>query len=354
MPTLTIDGRTIGHAQPCYVVAEISANHGHDLQRAMSIVRAAKAAGADAVKLQTYTPDTLTIDADTEWFRIPAGNTWAGSTLYALYQTASTPWEWHAPLQECARGEGLGFFSSAFDVSSVEFLSTLGVGAYKIASFELVDLPLLRAVGRAGKPVILSTGMATPEEISEAVAALREAGAVEVALLKCTSAYPARASEMNLRTIPDLASRFGVVAGLSDHTLGTTCAVGAVAVGASIIEKHLTLSRAEGGPDASFSMEPQEFTAMVNEIRELEAALGGVWYERTADEEKNLCFRRSLFVVTDMKRGQAFTLEDVRSIRPGYGLAPRFLDQIVGRMADRDIVRGTPLSWELVSGARES
>ena len=353
-PSMRIGDALIGDGRPCYVVAEVSANHAHDLQRAMSIVRAAKAAGADAVKLQTYTPDTLTIDATTEWFQIPEGNTWTGSTLYDLYRTAYTPWEWHGPLQECAREEGLGFFSSAFDLSSVEFLSALDVGAFKIASFELVDIPLLRAVGRTGKPVILSTGMADPEEISEAVDTLRQAGAVDVALLKCTSAYPARASEMNLRTIPDLARRFDVVAGLSDHTLGNVCAVGAVALGASIVEKHLTLSRAEGGPDASFSMEPSEFGAMVKEIRELEAALGRVSYERTADEEKNLCFRRSLFVVKDMKRGQPFTLEDVRSIRPGYGLAPRFLDQIVGRLADRDIARGTPLAWDLVSGARES
>ena len=353
-PTLTIDGRMIGRVQPCYVVAEVSANHGHDLQRAMSIIRAARVAGADAVKLQTYTPDTLTIDAATEWFRIPSGNTWAGSTLSDLYRTAYTPWEWHAPLQACALNEGLGFFSSAFDASSVEFLSALGVGAFKIASFELVDLPLLRMVGRTGKPVILSTGMASADEISEAVDTLRDAGAVEVALLKCTSAYPARADEMNLRTIPDLASRFGVVAGLSDHTLGNVCAVGAVALGASIVEKHLTLSRADGGPDASFSMEPQEFAGMVREIRELEAALGGVSYERTADEKKNLCFRRSLFVVKDMRRGEVFTVEDVRSIRPGFGLPPRFLGQVIGRVAERDIVRGTPLSWDLVSGARGS
>lgn len=350
MPTLTIGDRAIGSGQPCYVVAEVSANHAQNLATALEIIRAAKRAGADAVKIQTYTPDTLTIDSKTEWFRIPAGNTWGGTTLYDLYRTAYTPWEWHAPLQECARNEGLTFFSSAFDQASVEFLCALDVPAVKIASFELVDLPLLRCVGRTGKPIILSTGMATLAEISDAVSTLQEAGAGDIALLKCTSAYPAGAQDMNLRTIVHLRDTFDVVAGLSDHTLGSTCALGAVALGGSILEKHLTLSRSHGGPDAGFSMEPDEFAAMVREIRLLEDALGHISYERTPDEESNLCFRRSLFVVADVLKGQAFTPENVRSIRPGHGLPPRYLDNIVSRVAQCDIPRGTPVSWDLVGG----
>jgi pseudaminic acid synthase len=353
VPALTIDDRPIGSGQPCYVVAEVSANHAQDLGAALEIVRAAKRAGADAVKIQTYTPDTLTIDSNTDWFRIPAGSTWGGTTLHELYRTAFTPWEWHVPLQECARNEGLTFFSSAFDHSSVEFLCSLDVPAIKIASFELVDLPLLRCVARTGKPVILSTGMATLPEVSEAVAALREAGAGDIALLKCTSAYPARAQDMNLQTIVHLRDTFNVVAGLSDHTLGSTCALGAIALGASIVEKHLTLSRADGGPDASFSMEPDEFAAMVREIRQLEHALGHVSYERTPDEESNLCFRRSLFVVADVLEGQAFTADNVRSIRPAHGLPPRYFDLVVNRVAQSDIPRGTPLSWDLVGGVAD-
>ena len=354
MPTLTIDGRVIGSGQPCYVVAEISANHTQQLDVALDIVRAAKQAGADAVKIQTYTPDTMTVDAGTEWFRIPAGNTWSGTTLYDLYKTAYTPWDWHGPLRECARQEGLAFFSTPFDATAVDFLSSFDVPAFKVASFELVDIPLLKRVGQERKPVILSTGMATLAEISEAVQTLRDAGAAEIALLKCTSAYPARSSEMNLRTIPHLAATFDVVAGLSDHTLGTTCALGAVALGASIIEKHLTLARASGGPDASFSMEAEEFAGMVREIRRLESALGGVSYERTPDEERNLCFRRSLFVVNDLRKGERFTSENVRSIRPGHGLAPRYVDQVLGRVASRDVARGTPVSWDLMAGRADS
>lgn len=331
------------------MVAEVSANHTHDLKTALDIIHAAKAAGADAVKVQTYTPDTMTIDADTEWFRIPDGTTWGGTSLYELYETAYTPWEWHAELKDTARQEGLAFFSTPFDATAVDFLRELDVPAFKIASFELVDIPLLKRIGKEGKPVILSTGLATLDEIAEAVGTLREAGAQEIALLKCTSAYPARPSQMNLRTIPHLAATFNVVAGLSDHTLGSTCAVGAVALGAAIVEKHLTLSRADGGPDASFSMEPDEFAEMVERIRQLEAALGSVGYAPSAEEQENLRFRRSLFIVRDMREGERFTKDNVRSIRPAHGLAPRYFDQVVGRVASRDVVRGTPVSWDLVA-----
>lgn len=348
-PPLTIDGRGIGAGRPCYIVAEVSANHGQSLQTALDIIAAAKQAGADAVKLQTYTPDTMTIDAATDWFRIPAGNTWGGTSLYELYRTAWTPWEWHAELQAAAGSAGLAFFSTPFDATAVDFLSGLDVPAFKIASFEVVDLPLLARVGREGKPVIMSTGMATADEIREAVDTLRAAGARDIALLKCTSAYPADPGEMNLRMIPHLAETFAVVAGLSDHTLGTTCALGAVGLGAAIVEKHLTLSRARGGPDAAFSMEPDEFAGMVAAIRELEAALGRVTYERSEEELKNLQFRRSLFVVRDVRKGEPLTTQNVRSIRPAHGLAPRHLDRVLGRVASRDIARGTPLAWDLVA-----
>jgi N-acetylneuraminate synthase len=351
-PTMTIEGRPIGAGHPCYVVAEVSANHGQNLDKAFALIAVAKEAGADAVKVQTYTPDTMTIDASAEWFTVPEGTAWSGTTLYDLYSTAYTPWEWHASLKARAREEGLTFFSTPFDVTAVDFLSQLEVPAFKIASFELVDIPLLRKVAATGKPVILSTGMATFAEISEAVQTLRDGGAADVALLKCTSAYPARATEMNLRTIPNLRDRFNAVVGLSDHTLGSACALGSVALGATIIEKHLTLSRGAGGPDAAFSMEPDEFERMVVEIRQLEAALGDVCYERTPDEQRNACFRRSLFVVADVNEGETFTPHNVRSIRPAHGLPPRDLPAVLGRVASRHITRGTPMSWGLIADGR--
>lgn len=343
--------RVIGDGASVLVVAELSANHAHKLSRAVALVRAAAAAGADAVKLQTYTADTLTIDSRDPWFQVPSGGAWAGMNLYELYKSAYTPWEWHEELRDVAREEGLLFFSTPFDRTAVDFLERLDVPAYKIASFELVDTALLRAVATTGKPVILSTGMASLDEIGEAVGTLRAAGTKDVALLKCTSAYPAPASSMNLRTIPDLARRFDVVAGLSDHTLGATSALGAVALGASIVEKHFTLARADGGPDAAFSMAPEEFAAMVAAIRELESAMGGIVYQRTDEEVRTATFRRSLFVVEDVRKGEAFTAANVRSIRPGHGLAPRHLDCVIGRVASRDVARGTPLAWDLIEGA---
>ncbi|MGE4552956.1 MAG: pseudaminic acid synthase [Desulfovibrionaceae bacterium] len=339
---LTVNGRRIGPGAPVYVVAEMSANHGGDFERAAAIVRAAKDAGADAVKLQTYTPDTITLDCDAEPFRIK-GTIWEGRRLHELYAEAMTPWDWQPRLKALADGLGLDLFSSPFDATAVDFLEGMDVPAYKIASFELVDIPLIRKVAATGRPVVLSTGMAELAEIKEAVAAFRSAGGRELALLKCTSAYPAPPEEANLRTIPDLAARFGCPAGLSDHTLGSACAVAAVALGACLVEKHFTLSRAHGGPDAAFSLEPDEFRAMVADIRTAEAALGRVCYEPTPKQLAGRALRRSLFVVADVRRGEPFTKANVRSIRPADGLPPRCLDEVLGRRAARDVRRGEPL-----------
>ena len=350
--TVTIDGRPIGTGQPTFIVAEISANHGQRMDDAVRLIEAAKGAGADAVKVQTYTADTLTIDCDNEYFRIK-GTLWADRTLHGLYREAFMPWEWHAPLQQRARELGITFFSTPFDFSAVDLLESLDVPAYKIASFELVDLPLLRRVAQTGKPVIASTGMATLGEIDEAVQTLRTAGAMQIALLKCCSAYPAPAVAMNLQTIPHLSTAFGVPAGLSDHTLGIAVPVAAVALGARIIEKHFTLSRAVPTPDSAFSLEPTEFAAMVDVVRTAERAVGGVSYTATHEEAAMRVFRRSLFVVRDTQAGERFTNENVRAIRPGYGLHTRHLDQVLGCRASRDIARGTPLSWDLIGAALE-
>lgn len=353
MNSLDIGSRRVGPGHPCYIVAEVSANHDQSYDRAVAIIRAAKAAGANAVKLQTYTADTLTINSDREWFQITAGQ-WAGRSLYDLYGEAFTPWEWHAGLQQTALQCGLDFFSTPFDDTAVAFLEHLDVPVHKIASFEIVDVGLLRTVGQTGKPVIASTGMASAEEIQLAIDTLRSAGSGPIALLKCTSAYPAQASGMNLRTIPHLADTFDVVSGLSDHTLGSAVAVAAVVLGASIVEKHLTIARRDGGPDSSFSMEPNEFAEMVTAIRTAEQALGHISYSRTPEEEHSLSFRRSLFVVDDVEAGEIFTVNNVRSIRPGMGLAPKFLLQVIGQRARVRIDRGTPLTLEMVAHRRES
>lgn len=345
---IKIGDRWVGDGEPCYLVAEVSANHKQSLTRAVAIIKAAKEAGADAVKLQTYTPDTLTIDSDREWFQVPGDSLWRGKTLYQLYGEAYTPWEWHGELFSLAAELGIDCFSTPFDGTAVDFLENLNPPAYKVASFEIVDLALLRRIAKTGKPVIVSTGMASLSEIEEAVMALRHGGSGPLALLKCTSAYPAPPEEMNLRTIPHLRETFGIVAGLSDHTLGSSVAVAAVSLGASIIEKHFTIARADGGADSAFSMEPGEFANMVSEIRKVEQALGRVSYDRTREEQKNLCFRRSLFVVQDVKAGDAFTECNVRSIRPGHGLPPRFMNEVLGKRATRDVRRGTPMSWDLV------
>jgi len=339
----------IGNGALTYVIAEISANHGQSFDQAAEIVKAAHAAGANATKLQTYTPDTITIDSTDKKFRTVSGSLWEGRTLYELYGEAYTPWEWQPKLKQIADELGLDCFSTPFDFTAVDFLEKMDVPAYKIASFELVDLPLIRKVAATKKPVIMSTGMASCEEIDEAIDAFREAGGTELALLKCTSAYPSPPEAMNLRTIPDMAKRFGVPVGLSDHTLGIAVPVAAVALGACIIEKHLTLSRSKPGPDTAFSLEADEFKQMVDAIRVAEKALGRVSYEPTENEKANLVFRRSLFAVKDIKAGECITEENVRSIRPGYGLAPKYFDQIIGREALRDIPRGTPLQWEVIS-----
>jgi N-acetylneuraminate synthase len=343
-----IDKRPVGLGKPMYIVAELSANHNQEFEQAVNMIHAAAEAGADAIKLQTYTPDTMTIDCDNELFRVGEGTIWEGRRLYDLYREAYTPWDWQPRLKQVTDDLGLDLFSTPFDATAVDFLEAMGVPAHKVASFEIVDLPLIERIARTGKPMILSTGMATLAEIDEAVQAARGAGACEIALLKCNSAYPAPPEEMNLRTIPHLAQAFDVVVGLSDHTLGIAAAVAAVALGASIIEKHLTLSRATPGPDSAFSLEPHEFRAMVEAVREAEKALGDVCYGATEHEAPSRVFRRSLFVVKDIEAGEPFTEENVRSIRPGYGLSPKFLKEVIGRRAAEDIKRGTPISWDAI------
>jgi pseudaminic acid synthase len=347
MHSITINGREYGMGYPCYVVAEMSANHRQNFDEAVKIIHAIKDAGANAVKVQTYTPDTITIASDSGYFRVNGGTLWDGKTLHGLYQEAYMPWEWHPKLKVVADDLGLDFFSTPFD----DILETMGVPAHKVASFENVDLPLLRKIARTGKPIIMSTGMATLAELDEAVRTIRDAGGEQLALLKCTSAYPAPPEEMNLRTIPHLHHAFAVPVGLSDHTLGIAVPVAAVALGACIIEKHFSLSRARPGPDSAFSLEPAEFRAMVEAVRVAERALGSVHYGVGEQESHSRVFRRSLFVVQDMKAGDVFTAETVRSIRPGHGLHTRHLDQVIGRRAIRDIRRGTPISWELLGGS---
>jgi pseudaminic acid synthase len=347
---LKINGRRIGPGNPVYIVAEMSANHGQDFEQAIKIIHAAKEAGADAIKLQTYTADTLTIRSDKEYFRVGGGTLWDGRMLYDLYQEAYTPWEWQPNLKAIANDLGMQLFSSPFDSSAVDFLELMDVPAYKVASFELVDLPLIEKIARTGKPMIMSTGMATLAEIEEAVMVARSAGATQIALLKCTSCYPALPEEMNLYTIPHLSEAFQTLVGLSDHTLGTAVPVAAVALGACIIEKHFTLSRVAPGPDSAFSLEPSEFKAMVEAVRTVEKALGQVHYGVSESEAKSRVFRRSLFVVKDIEAGEKFTDENIRSIRPGYGLHTRYLDQVIGKRASQRIERGTPLTWDMIQG----
>jgi len=349
--TIQIGTRRIGPGQPTYVIAEMSANHGQNFDSAVRIIHAAKDAGADAIKLQTYTADTITIASDREEFRVNGGTLWDGRSLHDLYGEACTPWEWQPKLKELAEGLGMDCFSSAFDPSAVDFLEEMNVPAHKIASFELVDIPLIRKIARTGKPLIMSAGMATLEEIEEAVRSARQAGATQIALLKCTSAYPAPAEEMNLRTIPEMERRFGVPVGLSDHTMEIAVPVAAVALGACIIEKHLTLSRSLPGPDSAFSLEPQEFRAMVDAVRIAEKALGHVRFGCGSREKTGRAFRRSLYVVQDMQRGDTFTVANVRSIRPANGLHPRHQTEVLGKTAAQPIKRGTPLSWDLVVGS---
>lgn len=340
--------RKIGPGNPVFIVAEMSGNHNQSYENALKIIDAAAEAGADAIKLQTYTPDTITIDSDKEYFQVKVNEAWAGQTLYQLYQKAYTPWDWQPKLKEYAESRGLVCFSTPFDVTAADFLEQMRVDIYKVASFEVVDIPLLKRIGQTKKPVIMSRGMASQEELELAIKTLKENGTSQIALLHCVSSYPAKPEEMNLATIPDMQERFSVVAGLSDHTLGSTIAIAAVALGASVIEKHVTLSRAAGGPDAGFSLEPDELKRMVLAVRDAEAALGKPRYGSGARESENMTFRKSLFVVADIKKGEKFTPENIRSIRPGHGLAPKYYDEVIGKMAAEDIERGIPLVWDLI------
>jgi len=344
---ITIAGRTIGAGESPYIIAEMSANHGGSIEQAYQLMAAAKDAGADAIKIQTYTADTITIDHDGPDFRIEGG-LWDGRTLYELYQEAHTPWQWHADLFAKARELGITIFSSPFDRTAVEFLQQLDAPAYKVASFELVDLALIACMAATGKPLIMSTGMADMSEISAAVRTAREAGATEIVLLHCTSGYPTPPEEADLRTIPHLAEAFGLVTGLSDHTPGIGVAVASVALGATVIEKHLTLRRSDGGPDSAFSLEPDEFRALCENTRMASLALGGVRYEKSTSERGNAQFRRSLYIVEDIDAGDVLSETNLRSIRPGYGLAPEYYDLLLGKRINRAASRGTPMSWDLI------
>jgi pseudaminic acid synthase len=343
MRSIRIGDRTISPDEPPYIIAELSANHNGRLETALRIVRAAKAAGADAVKLQTYTPDSITLRAETDDFTI-RGGLWGGRTLYELYAEAHMPWEWHKPLFDEARGLGIQIFSSPFDRTAVDLLEDLGAPAYKIASFEAIDLPLIRYVAATRKPMIISTGMATSEEIEEAIDAARSGGCEQLAILHCVSGYPAPAEDYNLRTLPDLAARFGVLTGLSDHTIGNTTAIAAVALGACIIEKHITLDRAAGGPDDSFSSQPEEFADLCRQAYTAWTALGVVKYGTRGSDAGNVQFRRSLYFVKDLKANDVIDDSCVRSVRPGFGLPPKHWDAVIGSRVVRDVRANTPVT----------
>jgi len=349
MSCLSINNRIISNNQPCYIIAEVSANHHHEIQEAIDLIHIAKDCGADAVKIQTYTPDTLTIDCDNKHFKIGKGSIWEGQNLYQLYAEAFMPWEWTPRLIEEAKQADITLFSSPFDNTSVDFLGALNMPAYKIASFELVDHPLIARVAQTGKPVIMSTGMGTLREISEAVEVLLANGCDQYALLKCTSSYPALANEANLARIAHMAETFQVPIGLSDHTMGSTVPIAAVALGACIVEKHFTKSRSVAGPDSSFSMEPGEFKEMVQAIRIAEQAIGHVTYDLTEKEKSSRVFRKSIFVVKDIAAGEKLTTDNTRVIRPGYGMEPKLLDKVIGLTASQNLKRGTPLHWDSLS-----
>lgn len=348
---IKIDGRVIGAEMPPYVIAEMSANHNGHIETAFKIIAAAKQAGANAVKLQTYRPDTITLNFASDDFRI-RGGLWDGRALYDLYEEAHTPWDWHAPLFEFARKIGITIFSSPFDSTAVDLLENLNAPAYKIASFEAIDLPLIKYVARTGKPMIISTGMADAEEIREAIDAAHDGGCKQLAILHCVSGYPAPAKDYNLKTIPDMMQRFGLVTGLSDHTLDNTTAICSVALGASIIEKHFTLDRNGGGPDDSFSLEPAGLADLCQGARIAWDALGCVDYGRKSSELGNVQFRRSLYIIEDIKSGEIFTNKNIKSIRPGFGLQPKHLEAFVGQRAACEIKRGTPVSWDMIAGVK--
>lgn len=342
---IEVNGRRIGDSYPAYIIAEMSGNHAGSLTHAKEIIHAAKEAGADCIKIQTYTPDTLTLDCHNEYFDISEG-TWKGENLYALYQKAYTPWEWQGELRDEAKKAGIDFLSTAFDNTSVDFLEELELPFYKVASFELVDIPLLTYIASKKKPIIMSTGMGSVEEIQEAIDAVYSQGNHQLAIMKCSSAYPAKAEEMNLSTITDMKQRFHVPVGLSDHSLGYFSAATAVAMGAVMIEKHFCISREIKNPDSSFSMEPQEFKEMIAKVREVEKAKGVVTYGISEQEESNACFRRSLFVSKDIAAGEPLTPENIRSVRPAYGLKPKYYKEVLGRKAGKELKAGTPLRME--------
>jgi pseudaminic acid synthase len=338
---------SFGNLKNCFIVAEISANHGQSFKRAVALIKKAKEAGADAVKFQCYTPDTLTINCNNKYFRIKHPK-WGGQTLYQLYQKAYTPWDWFKELKKITEDLGLVFFATAFDKTAVDFLEDLDVPIHKIASFELVDLPLIEYIAKTKKPLILSTGMATLKEIEEAVDTAKKAGAKDIILLKCVSSYPARPEEMNLRTIPDMAKRFNLPVGLSDHTIGIATSIAAVCLGAKLVEKHFCLSRKIETPDSFFSLEPKEFKLLVENIRIVEKALGKVHYGLTEEEKRSRVFRRSLFIIKDVKKNEKFTEENIKSIRPSFGLPPKYLYEVIGKKAKKNIKKGTPLRWDMI------
>ncbi len=341
--TFKIGSRTIGRGHAPYVIAEMSGNHNGDVNRAMDLIRAAKQAGAHAVKLQTYTADTMTIDHEGTGFTIEGG-LWDGRSLYELYEEAHTPWDWHQSLFDLGREIGIDVFSSPFDETAVDFLEQFDPPVYKVASFELLDIPLLEKIAVTGRPIIVSTGMATLEEVNEALSTLERAGAKDLVVLHCVSGYPTPIGEVNLLTIPDLEEKLGLPVGLSDHTLGTSVAVGAVALGACVVEKHFTLRRKDGGPDAAFSLEPHEFTNLVSDTAAVFSALGSAGYQKKTSEEQSIQFRRSIYVVADIDKGEMLTEAKIRRIRPGFGLAPRHYREMLGRKASRKLTRGEPLS----------
>lgn len=348
--TINIGGRLVGREHEPFLIAEMSGNHNQSLDRALEIVDAAAASGAHALKIQTYTADTMTLDIrEREFFISDPKSLWKGKSLYELYDEAHTPWDWHAAIFERARGHGMIPFSTPFDDSAVDFLEGLDVAVYKIASFENTDIPLIRRVARTGKPMIISIGMASIAELDQSVRAAREAGCKDLILLKCTSTYPASPENTNVRTIPHMRDLFGCEVGLSDHTMGLGVSVASVAMGATVIEKHFTLDRADGGVDSSFSLEPAEFQALVVETRRAWQGLGGVSYGPTDAEKKSLVFRRSLYITRDLKAGEVLDASSVRAIRPGFGLAPKHLDQVLGRAVKQDVSRGTPLEWDLLA-----
>ena len=342
---ISIDGRRIGPDYPPYIIAEVSANHNGKLENALKLLEIAKVAGADAVKLQTYTADTITLDCDKGDFQI-RGGLWDGNTLYSLYQQAYTPWEWHKALFEKAKSLNLTIFSSPFDATAIELLESLDAPAYKIASFEAIDLPLIRTAARTKKPLIISTGMANQDEIQEAIEAAKEAGCTELAILHCVSGYPTPADQYNLRSVADMTARFECVVGLSDHTIENITAITSIAMGAAIVEKHFTLDRQGGGPDDSFSLEPEELSDLCRDTKMAWQALGKVNYTLTEAEKGNVQFRRSLYAVKNIKKGELLTAKNVKSIRPGFGLAPKFLPEILGKVSTDDIEYGSPIKWE--------